>query len=337
MKDYFNLASDIAQTYRIVRGTNEQESIWLARVIYSFLGQSALASLWDLHEDELPTSIERFKERITIIKNSCIDLYPEIAPFFSDDNWRKSESVSNEIYDIFLSTGYCYKSPRRLSPVIRSSASAGQNIFLRGYATGENIWVSGLGAYCSEAREQGSISLPNMFQLSNTSLEQAWKQIVASKRWEPAEASQFVYLRLEAPFTQGYWYDKMKSDGDVSLARTAQVEGTRIYYLYRAENGQLLVSQLPEWMVDAGAYRNLSNACLYHYGSLPPTIYQSDGTIVHLQIQYLYPPAEQNLIRLYSWPDFENHHYVFGRVMDANVFHDIKIAFQKNGYRFEEA
>ena len=90
-------------------------------------------------------------------------------------------------------------------------------------------------------------------------------------------------------------------------------------------------------MIDSGSYRTISNACLHHYRELPPTKFQIDGPIIYLQIQYLYPPAEQNLIRLYSWPDFESHQYTFRRVMDANVFNDIKAALEKTGYMFEGA
>ena len=343
MRDNFNLAPDIARTYRIARGTTEKESAWLARVIYSFIGQSALSSLWDLHEDELPTSIERFKERITITKESCVDLYPEIAPFFLDDSWGNSESIAEEIYSIYLNTGYCYKSPRRLSPVIRRAASGERCTLLRGNAVGESSCVSGLGAYCLKSKEQGTISIPDMFQLCDVTLDEVWKHIVFNRKWEVSEADQLEFLRLTPPFSQGYWHNKVDSANDISLARTTK-DGERIYFLYKVEDGHLLLSQLPdwitkspEWMTDIGAYRNLSNACLHHYGNLPSTRFQSDGQIVHLQIQYLFPPAEQNLIRLYSWPDFESHQYSFRRVMDSDAFFDIKTTLESIGYEFEGA
>lgn len=336
MKDYFNLASDIARTYRIARGENEKEAVWLARVVYSFLGQSALASLWDLHENEQPTSVDRFKDRITITRDSCVDLYSEIKTFLSDDCWRLSESTAEEIYNIYLNTGYCYHSRYRLSPAIRSAASGNQCTFLRGCAVGESIQVSGLGAYVPKSNKQDSILISDMFQLSDVSLEQAWKQLIASKKWEFSKTGQLEFLRFEPPFKQKYWYSKPTMNGDISLARTAS-EGTHLYYLYKAEGRQLLLSQLPEWMVDKGAYRKLSNACLYHYGTLPPTKYRIDGPLVYLQFQYLYPPAEQNLIRLYSWPDFDSHQYDFRRVMDALVFQDIRAALETTGYIFEEA
>ena len=336
MKNDFNLAADVAQTYGIARGTTEKETVWLARVIYSLLGQSALSSLWDLHEDELPTSIERFKERITITRDSCTDLYPEIEPFLLDDYWGNSESASEEIYNIYLSAGCCYKSPRRLSPAMRCAASGNHCTFLRGYAVGEPIQVSGLGAYVPSSKEQGPISISDMFQLSDFSLGQGWKQLIANRKWEVSETGQFEFLRLEPPFTQGYWYNKPNMNGDISLARTTS-EGTHLYYLYKFADRLFLLSQLPEWMVDAGAYRSLSNICLNHYGVLPSTKYRIDGPIAYLQLQYLYPPAEQNLIRLYSWPDFDSHQYSFRRVMDTRVFQDIKAVLEITGYQFEEA
>lgn len=269
--------------------------------------------------------------------------YPEIAPFFLDDIWGNNESLAMEIYSIYLDTGYCYKSPRRLSPVIRRAASGERCTLLRGNAVGENCFVSGLGAYCLKSKEQGSISIQEMFQLCDVTLDEIWKQVIFKRKWEASEADHLEFLRLTPPFSQGYWCNKVDSGNGISLARTIK-DGKHIYYLYKVEDDHVLLSQLPEWLTkspewmnDVGAYRNLSNACLYHNGTLSPTRYQSDGQIVHLQIQYLLPPAEQNLIRLYSWPDFESHQYSFRRVMDVDVFADIKTVLESIGYEFEGA
>ena len=45
----------------------------------------------------------------------------------------------------------------------------------------------------------------------------------------------------------------------------------------------------------------LSNACLASRGTLPPTRFKTDGAIVRVNIGYLLPPPELNLLKLYSW------------------------------------
>ena len=343
MKDSFNLASGFARTYRIARGSSEDETVWVTRAVYSVLGQTALASLWDLHEDELPTSIVRFKECIRHAKESFLDLYPVIGQYLSDEHWNADSPLEEEIYNLYLGSGFCYKSPYRLTPVVRRAASEKDCTLLRGNAVGEKFFVSGLGPYRPRSQEQGDITISEMFRLSTLHLTQIWQHASISKQWAAAdEEDHLEFLRLRSPFSQGYWQNKADKKGDVSLARTT-MEGEKRYYLYKIENNRLLLSQLPEWqvsspdwMADKGAYRNLSNACLYAQGTLPSTLYRCDGPIVYLQMQYLLPPAEQNLIRLYSWPDFANHQYTFRRVMDADVFQTIKTTLEKTGYRFEE-
>ena len=143
-------------------------------------------------------------------------------------------------------------------------------------------------------------------------------------------------MRMKGSFRKGYWTDEIDNTGRVSLLRT-NGNDIKIYYFYKVLDGEIYTSQLPTWEVENGNYRNLSNACLAVYDALPKTRYHIDGNIVKITINYLYPPAELNLIKLYSWPEsFINLPHDFRRIMDKNIFYLMKQILEEKGYMFEE-
>ena len=144
------------------------------------------------------------------------------------------------------------------------------------------------------------------------------------------------YLRMEPPFTYSYWVNRPYNNKDISIMRSG-MKGAQIYYLYQYDGKDFFVHQLPEWQTADSAYRSLSNACLYVNGVLPPVRYRIDGETIRVRQNYLLPPAELNLIRLYSWPDnFGNVTSPFIRIMNRDVFEMIKAILTLQGYRFEK-
>ena len=93
------------------------------------------------------------------------------------------------------------------------------------------------------------------------------------------------------------------------------------------------MSQLPNWMTEGYEYRRIAVACLNSRGTLPETEIKTDGSIANIKIGYLYPPAELNLLKLYSWPDGFS---VFSRIIDVGIINDIRLAFETLGYSFKE-
>lgn len=121
-----------------------------------------------------------------------------------------------------------------------------------------------------------------------------------------------------------------------SLARTGSF-GNWTYYLYKIENERLMGSQLPEWMVTEGNYRTVSNGYLSAKNVLPATIYHIDGKIAQVHINYLFPPAELNLVKLYSWPkSYAGLPHDFNRIFELPVFYAIKNVLESIGYQFKE-
>lgn len=144
------------------------------------------------------------------------------------------------------------------------------------------------------------------------------------------------YLRTVPPFNRGYWVDKPDTSGEISIARTG-FPGGRIYYLYQTHGTKLQVSQLPGWQTENYNYRSLAVGNLYTRKVLPETVYSVDGELVTLKIGYLYPPAEMNLIKLYSWPlSYSGFPHDFNRTMNRDVFEELRYFFEQLGYSFKE-
>ena len=84
-------------------------------------------------------------------------------------------------------------------------------------------------------------------------------------------------------------------------------------------------------------YLYLSNGLLASKKELPDIKYQIDGAISYLQMGYLLPPAEQNMIMLYSWPKtFLNVKSNFSRVIDTDVLQAIIGLLNQTGFSFKE-
>ena len=294
MNKYNNLLTRISNDYAIKRGKTEEQSLWKARIIYSFLGRMGIASLFDgLEEGEV--SIVHFKKRIINILNSYLSMYKEIRGLFPES----SESVAQEIYDIFLHTGILYHKPDRIMMSCQSNSVCGGVKFIRGYTLDSSQMLSGLGSYIMQKEDEKTIPPSEMFMLDNIPLVEKWKFYSKGSRWIQFEPDHMTkYLRLEPPFTKG---------------------------------------QLPQWQVEEMNYRSLSNACLAYRGTLPPITYRMDGDIVYVGFQYLPPPAELYFWKLYSWPtQFKDLPCDFNRVCSSNTFDAIKAVMEIQGYMFEK-
>lgn len=334
MKRYFGLLNSVAQEYNIQKGILENETSWMARIIYSLLGQTGYSSLWDVQDDLQPSSIIHFKGRIEKALSSLLCMYPEMSATFSGEHCRLSE----EVYNIMTDAGCIYHAPNRVAASIREEATGKMCTFLRGQAIKEKRWLSGIGCYLPIAKGEtlASKSVTKMFQLQEEPLLIAWKNTVSGLSWQRSAELKLQYLRTAPPFKYGYWTDSPDLSGAVSLSR-AGLPGNYLYYLYKTEGNDLLLSQLPGWLTDGNYYRSVSNACLADKGTLPPTTYHLDGSIVLVQIRYLFPPAELNLIKLYSWPTtYIDLPHDFNRIMSRAVFESIKEILEAIGYTFRE-
>lgn len=329
-----NLIQRIAEEFDIKQGIIEPEDRWKARVVYSMLGRMACASMLDSDEDEQPISVVHFKSRIKELLSSYIAIFPELHGSFGED----FDEICDEIYGIYLGCGYIYHSAYHITLPCFVSSRTEQILFTRGSAPGDKQSMSGLGTYTrSDGKELVTASTRTMFQLPEYTLDEFYSYITKRAKWSELSTSEAVeYLRVDPPFSKGYWLQKESGQGDILLARTGN-NGNRTYYLYKVDGSTNLFSQLPAWLTDGPGYRRVSNSILSELEILPPFVYATDGPITTLSIQYLPAEEELNCVKLYSWPTiYTGLPHDFTRIFDTDVFFAIKEVLESIGYKFEE-
>ena len=322
----------ISEEYSISRGKSEDLAQWKTRLIYSMLGRMALASLFDVEEEDI-SSVTHMKRRIETLLFSYIEMYPELNRLLPND----FSQLSDEIYDIFLQTGAVYHEPNHVLMSSKSEVCRDGICFTRGYELETKQKISGLGSYMRAERSLKTGSLTDLFFLETSTLLEVWTSYVKNAVWSKFQADTSAeYLRMYPPFNRGYWTDKPDVSGKVSLLRTG-FKGSQLYYLYKVVSGNIMSSQLPQWQVEGYNYRLLSNSCLCNEGVLPPSTFKYDGNIVHLNFGYLPPPAELYLWKLYTWPArMVSLPKDFNRICDRQVFSVIKTEMEAKGYIFLE-
>ena len=330
MNQYNGLLSAVARQYGILRGTNEEESEWKTRLIYSICGMMAYASLWD--DSEETVSIIHLKRKVKNILSNYKLLYPELSGSLP----YRSEELENEIENLFQSAGVAYHNPYRIAPSINREELFCGILFQRGVALDNISCVSGIGFYSRQQGEATYDGVKDMFGLETENLQALWNMTLSASSWKPASAFAYntEYLRLKPPFSRKYWVNEPDKTGVVSILRTG-VKGSELYYLYRYTSKGLEASPLPHWMVESHNYRSLACACLSAYGTLPPIEYSEDGAIVHLHMNYLLPPQELEFLKLYSWPDTcVSLPCNFRRKLSSEVFVAIRNILSDEGYEF---
>ena len=333
MKQYQSLMEQIRDEFCIFQGDTEAEEEYKTRIVYSLLGRMGYASLGDTQEDTGAATIVHFKRRINAILSSYLRMYPELTRFLP----REGEELSNELYQLFLDTGCLYYMDRHLTPASPTAAYSGGIYFVRGMALNKRQRVSGAGTYTEKTDCTRIVTPKEMFGLQEDSLHEAWENLLQRADWKPFNTdAQMEFLKMEPPYKGGYWVEKPNKIGQVSLMRTRSLISP-LYYLYRCEGGKMIASPIPDWMATEHRYRMISNACLHNYELLPAAHYEKNGAVVQLHLKYLYPPAELNLIRLYSWPmKYWSFPSNFHRVLNTEVFQAICETLEPIGYKFVE-
>lgn len=327
------LLSRIAQQYHINKGNIESDHDWKIRIVYSICGMMAYASLWDESEEDA-ISIKHLKRRVRSMLSNYKLMYPELAGHLPS----VSEVFEDEIANLFLDTGVVYHRPHRIAPSVCQEKTVDPICFQRGIAIDRISCVSGIGFYSLQSGPSNPEDIQRMFGLEREKLVTLWESTVSNAVWETHTLIEqnTEYLRLESPFSRGYWVSRPDLSGRVSILRTG-MKGLQLYYLYRYAGHRFEISPLPRWQVEEHHYRTLANACLASYGELPAIQYTSDGDLIHLRINYLLPPRELEFLKLYSWPDVcVSLPCNFKRKLSKEVFDAIKIILSDEGYEFQE-
>lgn len=334
MKHYDGLETLLFAELDLKSGTSESEESFMSRAVYSFAARTGSAALWDKIDESYTTSIVHFKDRVHEAFENYMSVYPEVSSVFSR---TKNEAV-DEIYKIFGRTGMYYSSPRHISPP-RPTAMRSDDICLtRGGPIGAKQSISGAGTFCGSKCDLSgytTVSVSEMFGISDTSIGEVWDDVVKNADMrEKVFECEVEYLLTEPPYNRGYWSNIPDKSGQISIVRTIDRD---TYYLYKFIDDRMLVCQLPGWMTLNGEYRLLAAGCLKSRSALPPIRYRYDGGIVLVKQEYLLPPTELYLLKLYSWQDtWGKFPRDFTRVVDSRAFAALKKIYEEIGYEFKE-
>ena len=316
---------------------------WVCQIVYSVAGQMALASLWDHTEDSDTISIQHFKDRMKQIFDAYRSLFPQVQYMLPEN----TSDLLDDIYTTYLRTGYLYHSAYQISPCIPSTAAYQNLVLHRGFSPDTKLFMSGLGFY-SIQKLSAEKTIANMFCLQQQSFDAYLQELLGNDEWTaitfPDSAE---YLRLDPPFTRGYWKREPDKDGRISLVRYG--EPNKIYLFYRYDGGQYWQKSIPIWRLQdffsnvpssLGEYRRIAIALLIRYRTLPSISVKKEGDLCEINLGYRLPPSEEYFFKLYSWPvryDFSAREpQVFRRKMSKDIYPMFKHELEAMGYCFLE-
>lgn len=321
-----------------IPGPNDNEQI--CRIVYSAAGQMALASLWDHTEDGAPVSIQHFKNRIAQTFDAYESLYPGIAAVLP----REKTVLIDEIYSIYLRCGYFYHSAYQISPAAPAQAGYGNLTLHRGGSPDAGLFMSGLGFYTLPKKASAEGSAAAVFGLQEQAFEVYLNELLEFGEWESVTWPENTeFLRLDPPFSRGYWQQTPGQGHRVSLARYG--EPNKVFAFYRYENGVYRQKPIPQWRIEnydsagsggVGEYFRISAALLNRYEVLPEIRAAASGDLVEVKLGYRLPPPEEAFFKLYSWPARYDVPQVFARMMARQVYPAFKKELETIGYRFVE-
>lgn len=339
MKD--QLIATIGQQLHIAKSNDDD---WICRVIYSLAGKMALASLWDHDESRDFVSPQHFKQRLEQIFTAYTAIYPQTLNLFP----ANQNNLIEDIYAVYLRTGHFYHSPYKISPA-SFTQSASENVSLyRGVSPNAKFSMSGLGFYSAHTKTTDTLSVSAMFGLQMQTLGEYLGELLHDDNWTetgwPADAE---FLRLESPFSRGYWQETPHKDGRISLMRYGSPN--KLYSFYQFRQNQVLQKVLPEWRIrdtrsnslnipnDFSEYRRIATALLDYYAVLPPIHAKLEGMTTQVRLGYRLPPTEEDFLKLYSWPnEYYTSPQVFSRRMSTSVYLVFRKHLETIGYQFEE-
>lgn len=316
----------------------------LCKAIYSATGKMALASLWDHPEDENIVSIQHFKKRAAQIMDAYLAIYSEAKICFPADR----SGIIEDIYETYRRNGFFYHSSHRLSPAAPSTGGLAHCVLYRGTPPEQKCFMSGLGLYGIEQDTNCSQSAAEMFGMQTQSLSDYLQEVLKSNDWSeidwPEDAE---FLRLEPPFSRGYWQSKPDKTKNISMARYGAPN--KLYVFYRWQEECFEQKPIPAWRVDDfrtigqagyGEYRRIACGLLDAVQQLPPIVVKMKDHTVEIKLGYRLPPAEEDFFKLYSWPIDDGstpiEKQVFQREMSEIVYPVFKQHMESIGYRFVE-
>ena len=311
------------------------DSDWKSRTIYCMVGRIGLCSLWDKLE-EGTVSIVHFRKAIERELTYLLRVYTECKSMFPED----VSVFSEELLSIYVICGYIYHSPFRIHPAMHKRVTVGNIEFLRGAFIDIPCKMSGLGLYrttkTNNNKHDDILKALELFHIRQTNITDFGESIINRAEWNGFSYSgRIEYLKTKGSFKSGYWCQEPEKGGGVSILRAGE-RGQQIYYLYYYEGNKCYSSILQPWCVENGEYRRIALYIISRDQELVNIEYHKSGSVVEIKQNYLLPPNELGLIKLYSWPiSMKTGTDDFKRIMNKEVFISIKAILESIGYTFK--
>lgn len=331
-----DLLYEISNELGIRKDKQEDEAQWISRVIYSSVAKLALASVWSNAEDYNTDTISHFKNYYKKLLDAYINIFSDSSNMFLPNH----DELSEEIYKILISNGCFYHMPYRLSPAVKKISVVNNIVLARGLPPKNTFNMSGMGFYIENSSINSKEDVFDMFNISRITFDKYLEQIIKSKEWIPAELNKNIdgynFLKIQPPFTNGYWKKEPDKENVVSLAKFSEINNT-IYFLYKYDNGKYFKLPLEDWRVEQYQYRAISTGILQSCNKLPPINAKLSDEIVYIKLNYLLPPNEENFFKLYSWPiNYLTIDQNFNRIMSKKIYNVFKSILKQLGYQFRE-
>ena len=334
------LIENIGKALNLPISDNKED---IGRAVYSLAGQMALSSLWDHDDVSDSVSIQHFKDRARQIFCAYENLYPELKYLFPAD---KSELL-HEIYTIYRRCGFLYHSAYQISPAVSASSCSHDITLHRDSFPNTQHFMSGLGFYSLE-KSLYEKTIAHVFGLQSQSFDAYLNDLLGNTDWEPIVwPDNAEFLRIDPPFSGGYWKQSPDTDGRLSLARYGTPNKLFVFYQY--SKGKPFQIIIPEWRIrdfssdnlqSYSEYRRIATAILINHRVLPQIIVKEGRDLVEIKLGYRLPPSEEDFFKLYSWPVHyslsSNLPQVFIRRMAAKVYPVFRHELEALGYQFTE-
>lgn len=290
------LASEIASDLQMERDSHEKTSDWYSRVSYSALGRIALASLWDITDDQVDSiSTDYFKQNIekhVVAFNHLFEL-----------NFYR-ERVSSVLLKIYLQGGLMYQKGNRLVPSMGKKIIFKNIELIRTSALNKNPKMSGFGFYRDVKVGNNKTDIDDVMKfcgITNNSLEQIYKDLEVQADWSQVGQYKKKLRFLDENSQELEWSrstnEQKSSPHEFSLLKNSKGN----YQLYFMDGEKIYISSLALSLYNNSA-RKLADSIMQHEGKLPKIKYVINKKFAKVKLVRELPPREQLFFNMYSWP-----------------------------------
>lgn len=322
-------------------------------------------------------SIEHFKKRAkkclnALIEASSLQSFCSIDIKDQDSFSTIINNVVNDIYHTYSDTGYFFHSPYCLYPTPFEKASIEPITLVKGLNSLKVRTMSGLALFnnskeellefkyayqgnrLNKSTQDGLNSCDKLFEL-NIALKQFYETYIDSVKdgftlLNPNHDCDFLNLNYK-PHTS-YWSKTVAPNStlqNLGLGRFTNYAPHK-YFLYYVASGAYYYSMIPNFLLNDFNQQNdnsynasiFANAILNHNNKLHSIKVVKSDELVYINLPYALPQAENNLLRLLSWPldrDIvidkpDKKIKVFNRSMTYGAFYCFETILKSKGYTF---